>query len=87
MTTNLMASIAFGGGLGDSAFTTDFDLGPTLDPDLAADEPRQGGHDVFRLPDKYGAQLAHPLDDFIEAVILDPNDPKVIGTVMDEVDV
>jgi hypothetical protein len=38
------------------------------------------------LPDEYGGHLAHPLDEFIEAVILGKNDPKVITAIVDEVD-
>lgn len=30
--------------------------------------------------------MAHPLDDFIEAVIVGPNDSKVIDAIMKEVD-
>ena len=81
-----MASIAFGGALGDPDFTNYIDRDFELDADLAADELRQAGYQVFLLPDKYTAQLAHPLDDFIEAVILGPNNPKVIDAIMDEVD-
>ena len=86
MTTKLMASIAFGGALGDPDFTNYIDRDFELDADFAADELRQAGYEVFLLPDKYSAQLAHPLDDFIEAVILGPNDPKVIDAIMNEVD-
>jgi hypothetical protein len=57
-----------------------------FDAALAADELRQAGYEVFLLPDRYSAQLAHPLDDFIEAVIFCPNDPKVINAIMNEVD-
>jgi hypothetical protein len=83
----LMASVAFGGGLGDAEFLNDperdyFDL----DPDLAAAELRQAGYEVYRLPDKCHALLVHPLDDFIEAVIEGSNDPKVIDAIMDEVE-
>ena len=77
--------VAFGGGLGDPDFTKDephFDL----DADLAADELRQAGYEIYRLPDRYRARLAHPLDNFVEAVVFGPNDPKVIGAIMDEVD-
>jgi hypothetical protein len=86
MTTKLMASVAFGGRLGDPDFTNDIERAFELDPDLAADELRQAGYEVSRLPDKYSARLAHPLDDFIEAVILGPHDPKIIGAIMNEVD-
>ena len=78
MTTKLMASVAFGGGLGDPDFTNDVERDFDLDPDLAAAELRQAGYEVYLLPDKYHPRLAHPLDDFIEAVIVGPNDPKVI---------
>ena len=86
MTTNLMASVAFGGGLGDPDFTNDIERDFDLDPDLAAAELRQAGYEVYLLPDKYHPRLAHPLDDFIEAVIVGPNDPKVIDAIMNEVD-
>ncbi len=86
MTTKLMASVAFGGGLGDPDFTNDVERDFDLDPDLAAAELRQAGYEVYLLPDKYHPRLAHPLDDFIEAVIVGPNDPKVIDAIMNEVD-
>ena len=57
-----------------------------LDVDRAAVELLQAGYKVSRLPDKYTAQLAHPLDNFIEAVVFGCNDPKVVGAIMDEVD-
>jgi hypothetical protein len=85
MTTRLMVSVAFGGGLGDPDFAGDSELETMLDPDFAADELRQAGYEVFRLPEKYGGRLAHPLDDFIEAAILGQNDPKVITAIMDEI--
>ena len=57
-----------------------------LDADLAADELRQAGYEVSLLPDKYGGRLAHPLDNFIEAVTSGPNNPKVIDAIMNEVE-
>jgi hypothetical protein len=86
MTTKLMASVVFGGRLGDPDFAKFIEWDCELDADLAAAELRQAGYEVSRLPDKYSAQLAHPLDDFIEAVILGPDDPKVIDAIMHEVD-
>jgi hypothetical protein len=86
MTTKLMASVAFGGGLGDPGSTNDIERDFELDPDLAAAELRQAGYEVFLLPDKYSGRLAHPLDDFIEAVIPGPNDPKVIDAIMNEIE-
>jgi hypothetical protein len=85
MIGKLIASVAFSGGLADPNFTNDVERDFDLDPDIAADELRQAGYEVFLLPDKYTARLAHPLDYFIEAVIFGPNDPKVIGGIMDEV--
>jgi hypothetical protein len=38
------------------------------------------------LPDKYSGRLVHPLDDFIEAIIVGPNDPKVIDAIINEVE-
>jgi hypothetical protein len=38
------------------------------------------------MPEKYGPRLAHPLDDFIEAVIEGSDDLKVIKAIMDEVE-
>ena len=46
MTTRLMASVAFGGGLGDPDFTKSVERDFELDPDLAADELRQAGYEV-----------------------------------------
>lgn len=85
MTTKLMAVVAFGGGLGDPEYTNDPECEIELDPERAAAELRQAGYDVFLLPDKYSPRLAHPLDDFIEAVIEGPDDPKVIDAIMSEV--
>ena len=79
MTTKLMASVAFGGGLGDPDFTNDIERDFDLDPDIAAAELRQAGYEVYLLPDKYHPRLAHPLDDFIEAVIVGPNDPRAFS--------
>jgi hypothetical protein len=81
-----MASVAFGGGLGDPDFTNDSERSFDLDPDLAAAELRQVGYEVYSLPNNYRARLAHPLDDFIEAVIVGPDDPKVLAAIMNEVD-
>lgn len=86
MTTKLMASVAFGGGLGDPEITKDVERDFELDPDLAAAELRQAGYEVLLLPDRYSPRLAHPLDDFIEAVTVGPDDPKIIDAIMDEVD-
>jgi hypothetical protein len=86
MTTQLMASVAFGGGLGDPDFVSDMEREIELDVDSAANELRQAGYEVSRLPDKYCARLAHPLDDFIEAVILAPHHPKIIDAIMNEVE-
>ena len=80
-----MASVEFGGGLGDPAYANDPEREIELDPERAAAELRRAGYDVDLMPEKYGPRLAHPLDDFIEAVIEGPDDPKVIKAVMDEV--
>lgn len=85
MTTKLVARVAFGGGLGDPEFTHDVERNCELDVDAAAAELRQAGYEVFRMPDKYSVLLAHPLDDFIEAIIEGPDDDKVIGAVFEEV--
>lgn len=86
ITTKLMVSIAFGGGLGDPDFTKKPERICDLNPDLAATELRKAGYKVFLLPDKYACRLVHPLDDFIEAVTMGPDDPKVIYAMMDEVE-
>jgi hypothetical protein len=86
MATKLMVEIAFGGGLGDPEFTKDQEWDSCLDPDLAAAELRQAGYDVILLPEKYAGRLEHPLDDFLEAFIVGPDDPKVIDAIMNEVD-
>ena len=86
MTTKLLVCVAFGGELGDPEFTNDLERDFDLNPDLAAAELRQAGYEVFLLPDKYNGRLAHPLDDFIEAVVVGPNDPKVIDALMNEVE-
>jgi hypothetical protein len=86
MTTKLMVSVAFGGDLGDPEFTYDVERDFCLDPDLAAAELRQAGYEVFLLPDKYAGRLAHPLDDFIEAVAVGTSEPKVIYAIMNEVE-
>jgi hypothetical protein len=73
-TPKLLLTVAFSGDLFD------------LDPDRAADELRQVGYEVSRLPKKYWARLPHPLDDFLEAVIPEPDDPKLVGVLWDEVE-
>ena len=67
-----MASVEFGGGLGDPAYANDPEREIELDPERAAAELRRAAYDVYLMPEKYGPRLAHPLDDFIEAVILLP---------------
>src|SRR5215467_1131537 len=68
--TKLVAIIAFSGNFADPEFTNDPELACDLDPDRAADELRQAGYEVHRLPKKYFGRLSHPLDDFIEATII-----------------
>jgi hypothetical protein len=82
----VVALIVFGGEFGDPRYTKDPERDIVLDPDLAADALRQAGYAVTPLPDKYGGLLLHPLDDFLEAVIEVPHDPKTYGQVMDVVD-
>jgi hypothetical protein len=86
MTTKLSASVAFSGEFGDAEYTTDPECEIELDPERAAAELREAGYDVFLMPEKYGPRLAHPLDDFIEAVIEGSDDLKVIKAIMDEVE-
>ena len=86
VTMNLMASVAFGGGFGDPEFTNDPERHFDLAPDLAAAELRQAGYEVFLLSDKHTTRLAHPLDDFIEAIIPGPDDPEVIEAIANEVE-
>ena len=45
----------------------------------------KAGYDVYLMPEKYSPRLANPLDDFMEAVIDGPDDPKVIEAIMNEV--
>jgi hypothetical protein len=85
MTIKLMATVAFGGGLGDPESANVPERHYDLDPELAAADLRQAGYEVSLLPDKYTGRLAHPLDHFIEAVILGPNEPKIIEAIADEV--
>jgi len=80
-TTKLVAIVAFSGEFGDPEFTNDPERDCDLDPDRAADELRQAGYEVHRLPKKYFGRLYHPLDDFIEAMIPGPDDPGVISAV------
>ena len=86
MITQLVATVAFTGNFGDPEYTNDPEGDCELDVDRAADELRQAGYEVTRLPDRLGARLAHPLDDFIEAYIEGPDDPEVINAIMMEVD-
>jgi hypothetical protein len=83
--TRLMASVAFAGDFGDPEYTHDAQRDCTLDVDAAAAELRQAGYEVFRLPDKYGGHLAHPLDDFLEAHI-EGVDCTVIDAIRNEVE-
>src|SRR5262245_58429974 len=85
MITKLVASVAFTGDFGDPEYTNDAERNCELDVDRAADELRQAGYEVTRLPDRFGALLAHPLDDFIEAYIEGADDVEVIHAIMDEV--
>ena len=84
-TMKLMATVAFGGDFGDPKFTHDPENDIQLDVDAAATELQQAGYEVFRMPEKYRGRLAHPRDDFIEAVIAGPDDDVVIDAMMDEV--
>jgi hypothetical protein len=84
-TTKLLAIVAFSGEFGDPEFTNDPERDCDLDPDRAAEELRQAGYEVHRLPKKYFGRLYHPLDDFIEATIPGPDDPRVIDAVMKQV--
>src|SRR5262249_1354751 len=86
MITKLVAIVAFAGDFGDPEYTNDAERNCELDVDRAAFELRQAGYEVTRLPDRLGGRLAHPLDDFIEAYIEGPDDPKVIRAIMKEVD-
>lgn len=69
--TRLMLRVAFGGEFGDPEYELTKAKGEEweqiLDVDAAAAELRRAGYEVFRMPEKYGGLLAHPLDDFIEA--------------------
>jgi hypothetical protein len=57
-----------------------------LDADAAAEALRRAGYEVFRLPDRHGGVLAHPLDDFLEVHAAGPDDAKLTQTVMREID-
>jgi hypothetical protein len=83
--TKLVAIVAFSGEFGDPEFTNDPERDCDLDPDRAADELRQAGYEVHRLPKKYFGHLYHPLDDFIEAMLPGSDDPTVIDAVWKEV--
>ncbi len=76
ITTKLMARVVFCG---------DLDLDP--DPQAAAAELRPAGYTVHRYPDEYQKRLAHPRDDFLEAVTDGPDDFGVIRAIMHEVGV
>jgi len=86
MAKKLMVLVVFGGGLGDPESTSDPDRDFELDPEAAAAELRQVGYEALVLPQKYSHLLAHPLDNFIEAHIDGPDDPKIIGAILNEVE-
>jgi hypothetical protein len=71
-TTLLVATVAFSG---DS---------PDLDLDRAADELRQAGFEVRRLPKKYWRRLIHQLDDFLEVTC--PGVPKAVDTLWNRIE-
>jgi hypothetical protein len=81
----LMAKVAFSGEFGDPEWTTADWPEVELDVDAAADELRKAGYEVYRLPDKYGGRLAHPLDDFLELRIEGVDDDTLMKAIMDEV--
>src|SRR6516162_5182436 len=85
MTTKLMANVAFSGDFGDPEWRAAYWPDVELDVDAAADELRKAGYEVYRLPDKYGGRLAHPLDDFLELRIEGVDEYKVMVAIMDEV--
>jgi hypothetical protein len=62
------------------------DFGPCENVDAADAELRRAGYEVFRLPNKYRARLADPLEDFMEAhkSFSEPYD-TVISTIFREV--
>lgn len=90
--TRLMLRVAFGGEFGDPEYELTKAKGEEweqiLDVDAAAAELRRAGYEVFRMPEKYGGLLAHPLDDFIEAHthIEGADNDKVIDALWNEVD-
>jgi hypothetical protein len=86
MKSKLMMVVGFGGGLGDPDSTSDAVRDFELDPAAAAAELRWAGYEVFLLPEKYRHLLTHPLDDFIEAHIEGPDDPKIINAIVSEVE-
>jgi hypothetical protein len=72
----IMATIVFTG-----------DLDP--DPDGAAAALRRAGYQVRRMPEKFRPTLAHPRDDFIEALIdidIDSDGDKIIDAIWKEID-
>jgi len=70
----IMATIVFSG-----------DLNP--DPDAAAVALRKAGYEVRRMPEKFRPTLAHPRDDFIEALIeSDGSDDKIVDAIWKEID-
>lgn len=57
---------------------------PECDSDFAAEELRRAGYVAHRLSPNHPS-LTHPLDDFIEVVINNPGDRKIIDAMYDEV--
>jgi hypothetical protein len=84
--TKIMATVAFSGEFGDPGWTNNPENNIRLDVDAAAAELQRAGYEVIRFPDKYAGRLAHPLDDFIAAVIEGSDDPKVENAIHDEVE-
>jgi len=87
MITKAVAMVVFSGEFGDPEHTNNMEWSDiVLDPDLAADALRRAGYTVTRLPDRYGGYLWHPLDDFMEAVIVAPHELEAYGAIMDKID-
>jgi hypothetical protein len=70
--------------MGLVAFSGDFD---ESDPDVAEIALRRASFTVTRLPAKFWNRLAHPVDDFIIAMIggIFTDEDKALGAIMDEI--
>jgi hypothetical protein len=71
--TKMMATVAFS-----------HDLDPDLTGAFAA--LCRAGFEVTMMPEKFRSLLAHPRDDFMEVFTVASDDDKIVGAILDQID-